>query len=983
MRRTAVLIVVALSCLVAREASAQLEFRLFKTDDMLVVYMDEDNEYILPHLTNCFTNSFDFHKKLFDYTPSEPVTVLLQDFDDYGYAGASAMPTNYLTIGIEPFEYVYETSPTNERINWVMSHELLHIVASDKPAPTDQRWRRFFSGKVSPLPEEPLSMVYSYLTTPRMYAPRWYHEGMAVFMETWMAGGYGRALGGYDEMVFRTMVHDGAYFYDTVGLESEGKAIDFQVGQVSYLYGTRFISYLADHYGPESVIKWIDRSPDSRASYRAQFEQVYGDDLDSQWKQWIDWEHEWQQANIEAIRQYSETEFKPLSERPLGSVSRGYFDRDRRELITAVNYPGEFARIVTINVENWKMKTITEIATPALYYVTSLAYDPQSRTVFFTTDNSRQWRDINAVDPATGKVTVLGKNLRVGDLAFDRKDRSLWGVQHNNGLSTLVRLAHPYRGWDDLRQIFTLPFGKDIFDIDISPDGAWLTASMIEVSGRQRLIRMAIDDLLVGDSGYQVLYEFADNSPANFVFSPDGRYLYGTSYYTGVSNIFRYDFEREEMEGLTNAVTGFFRPLPISDDELIAFHYTAAGFVPVMLEPKPIEDVNPIHFLGQQIVEKYPIVKEWMLPPPSAVDLEALAPEGGLYRPLRELELTSMYPVVESYLGHPAIGMRFNFMDPVGLAGFDFTASVSPTNSLPNSEKFHFIGNFRRWPWRISAYYNPAYFYDFFGPTEQSRKGYGGVGEYTGILINDRPRSLDYSIALSGFGGLDTLPEYQNVIATISSYFALNAKLEYEAFRKTIGGLQPEKGLGWGLYLNDKYAESTNFLRVWGELDFGLPLPITHSSLWLRPSAGYSWGDRDNTLSNFYFGAFGNNWVDHQEARRFRDFYSFPGIEINELEANNFAKLLLEWELPPLRFKRVGVPNFYATWASPSLFGSAITTDLDDSGLRRELYSIGAQIDLKLVIFTNLSSTLSFGYARAFESGRPNSGEYMISLKIL
>ncbi|MCJ7753873.1 MAG: hypothetical protein MUP13_04870, partial [Thermoanaerobaculales bacterium] len=671
------------------------------------------------------------------------------------------------------------------------------------------------------------------------------------------------------------------------------------------------------------------------------------------------------------------------SERPLGSVSRGYFDRDRRELITTVNYPGEFARIVTINVESWEMTTVAEIATPALYYVTSLAYDPQSRTAFFTTDNSRQWRDINAVDLVTGRVTVLGKNLRIGDLAFNRQDRSLWGVQHNNGLSTLVRLAHPYRGWDDLQQVLTLPFGKDIFDIDISPDGTWLTASMIEVSGRQRLIRMAIDDLMAGDSGYQVLYEFADNSPANFVFSPDGRYLYGTSYYTGVSNIFRYDFEREEMEGLSNAVTGFFRPLPISDGELIAFHYTAKGFVPVMLELRRIEDVNPIRFLGQEIVEKYPVIKEWMLPPPSTVDLEALAPESGPYRPLRELELTSGYPIVESYLGHAAIGMRFNFMDPVGLAGLDLTASVTPTGSLPSSERLHFIGNFRRWPWRLSAYYNPAYFYDFFGPTERARKGYGAVGEYTGILINDRPRSLDYSISLAGFGGLDTLPEYQNVIATISSYFAVNAKLEYEAFRKTIGGLSPEKGLGWALYLNDKYTESENFLRVWGELDFGVPLPITHSSLWLRPSVGYSWGDRDNTLSNFYFGAFGNNWVDYQEARRFRDFDSFPGLEINELEGNNFAKLLLEWELPTLRFKRAGVPNFYATWLSPSLFGTAITTDFDDGDLRRDLYSLGAQIDLKLVIFTNLSSTLSLGYARAFESGRPSSNEYMISLKIL
>ena len=983
MKRAVVLIAVVLPFLVAPDASAQLEFRLFETDDMLVVYMDEDNEYVLPHLTNCFTNSFEFHKKLFNYTPSEQVTVLLQDFDDYGYAGASAMPTNYLTIGIEPFEYVYETSPTNERINWVMSHELLHIVASDKPAPTDERWRKLFLGKVAPIPEQPLSMIYSYLTTPRMYAPRWYHEGMAVFMETWMSGGYGRALGGYDEMVFRTMVHDGAYFYDTVGLESEGKAIDFQVGQVSYLYGTRFVTFLADQYGPETLVQWLDRSPDSKASYRAQFKQVYSTKLDDEWRRWIEWEHEWQKKNLDAIREYPVTEFEELSERPLGSVSRAYFDPERRKLITAVNYPGEFAHIVAIDVDTWESEKIAEIATPALYYVSSLAYDPDSHTVFFTTDNSRQWRDINAVDLDTGKKSVLGENIRTGDLAFNRADRSLWGVQHHNGLSTLVRFAHPYHGWDDLADMLTLPFGKDIFDIDISPNGAYLTASMIEVSGRQRLIRLKIDDLLAGDSGYEVLYEFADNSPANFVHSPDGRYLYGTSYYTGVSNIFRYDVENEEMKALTNALTGFFRPLPISDDELLAFHYTAKGFVPVSLEPHAIEDVNPIRFLGQKIVEDHPVVKEWMLPPPSVVDLEALAPKSGRYKPLRQLKLSSWYPILENYRDNAAIGARFNFMDPVGFAALDLTASVTPQSEVPNNEKFHFRGVLRKWPWTLKAYYNPASFYDFFGPTMESRKGYGLVGEYSGILINDRPRSLDWGVSLAGFAGLDTLPEYQEIEATIDSYVALNAWLEYKAVRKTIGGLNPEKGVLWGLFLNDKFAESENFLRVRGHFDLGIPLPIKHSSLWLRSGAGYGWGDPENTLSNFYFGAFGNNWVDYQEVRRYHEYYSFPGLEINELGASNFGKLVLEWELPAIRFKRAGMPSFYFTWASPALFGSAIVTNLDDSEFRREIYNLGAQIDFKLIIFTNLSTTFSVGYARAFENGRPSSNEFMISLKIL
>ena len=98
----------------------------------------------------------------------------------------------------------------------------------------------------------PETLLYDYLTAPRAIAPRWYHEGSAVFMETWMRGGVGRAQGGYDEMVFRAMVQDGAKFYDPLGLVSKGTVIDFQTGANAYLYGTRFMDYLAFTYGPQS-----------------------------------------------------------------------------------------------------------------------------------------------------------------------------------------------------------------------------------------------------------------------------------------------------------------------------------------------------------------------------------------------------------------------------------------------------------------------------------------------------------------------------------------------------------------------------------------------------------------------------------------------------------------------------------------------------------------------------------------------------------
>ena len=114
-----------------------------------------------------------------------------------------------------------------------------------------------------PVQEHPESILYNYLATPRVNVPRWYLEGSAVFMETWMAGGFGRAQGAYDEMVFRAMVRDDAHFYSPVGLESEGIFVDFQVGVNDYLYGTRFFSYLAQHYSPEQVIQWLRRDEGS------------------------------------------------------------------------------------------------------------------------------------------------------------------------------------------------------------------------------------------------------------------------------------------------------------------------------------------------------------------------------------------------------------------------------------------------------------------------------------------------------------------------------------------------------------------------------------------------------------------------------------------------------------------------------------------------------------------------------------------------
>ncbi|MBM4162717.1 MAG: hypothetical protein FJ217_16685, partial [Ignavibacteria bacterium] len=807
--------------------SARAQLWVRETENVRLLYYTKEHEYLVEHAARCFENGMQFHRSIFNYTPSEKVTLLLQDFGDFASGGANTVPFNLASIGIAPFSYVYETMPPVERMTMMANHEFAHIAMMDKSSPSNRFFRSLFFGKVAPINEAPLSMLYAYLTSPRWNSPRWYIEGSAVFMETWMNGGLGRALGAYDEMVFRTKERDGSYFYDVIGLEAEGTKEDFQVGANSYLYGTRFVSYLGLQYGPQKLLNWFAQNDSSANSFSRQFERVYGTPLDEEWSRWIDWEKRWQKANLDSVRTNPVTTFRVIGSEGLGSVSRGYYDSTAGRLYTAINYPGQTAHIAAIDIQNGKIEKLQDVRGAALFYVTSLAYDQANQTLFYTTDNNRE-RDLYALDLRSGASQMLMKNFRTGDLAFNRADRSLWGVRHFAGISTIVRIPHPYREW---YRIYSWDYGKDVFDLDVSPDGRLLTAALAELSGRQLLIAMNIDSLMEKKFSYWVLsdFDFDPSTPANFIFSPDGRYLYGSSYYTGVSNIVRYDFQKNEMNWLTNAESGLFRPVPISDDSLIAFHYTGKGFVPVMIENKPVYDVKAIRYLGNDVVQKYPELERWQTPPPSRIKLDSLTLYAGTYRPISGFRLASLYPIVEGYKEFPSYGVRLNFSDPLMLNRLDFAASYSPNTLIPASERFHASVNFKSWKWTLSGKYNAADFYDLFGPTKLSRAGYALTLGYRDYLVFDEPETMSWEARASGYWNLKRLPEYQNIGVRYDKFYSTNFALEYRNLVKSLGAVEDEKGLEAHFGWPTNFIQGTVFPRVYASASYGTLLPIHHS----------------------------------------------------------------------------------------------------------------------------------------------------------
>jgi hypothetical protein len=960
-----------------------------RTDDLRLIYPGAALEYLAPHTARCFENAMGMHRRLFSYAPSDPVNLVLVDDSDFGNASVVGSPRSTMIVQIAPTEFVFETNPSNERMNFLMNHELAHVVTLDEASGRDRFFRWLYRGKVRETADHPETVLWGYLTMPRRAAPRWHREGLAVFMETWMSGGQGRAQGPWDEMVFRAMVRDSVPFYDPLGLESAGAKVDFQIGVNSYLYGTRFTTWLADRYGPAAVMEWVKRAPGSRAYYANQFHHVFHRSVTDAWHEWVVDEHAFQRANLDSVRRWPTTASVDLSHTPLGSVSRPAWDPVTRTVYAGVFHPGAVAHVSAIPIDRSGPRFVREIEGPSLFSVCSIAWDAARRRILYTKDNN-SYRDLCELDPATGHSHTLIRDARIGDLYWNATDSTLWAVRHFDGISSVVRLRPPYRDWN---LMCAFPYGRDVYDLSLSPDGRTLAATVAEISGQQALHLFPVATFSRGDTASRTLFSFGASIPSNFVFSPDSRYLYGSSYYTGVSNVFRWNFAADSLELVTNAETGFFRPLPLGGDSLFVLRYAGGGFVPAIVQAKVLTDASAITFFGQKVIERHPELETWKVPPPSRIALDSLVRYEGPYRPFRSVRLVGLYPVVESWLDHAAVGLQARLQDPLSMHDMTLSASVTPRKPAGGPSDVHVTGTYRHGGWTLKGFHDPASFYDLVGPTKSSRRGDGAQVEWTRTLLRDLPRTLEMSVHAGGWTGLDHLPDAQNV-STSSGFdklFESGVDLHDAKTRSSIGAVEAEKGWKWNVAAVEN---SVRFRRAgmasWSHFPFlecgaeaGTPLPMKNSSTWLRVAGGWSPGDRNEPFANFYFGSFGNNWLDHQEPKRYRQPESFPGAPIDAIAGTNYGRAQWDLNLSPLHFERLGTPGLYASWLRTSVFATGLSTDMDSPGNRRTLGDVGVQCDVRLMILSQQPFTLSAGYARAFEKGLATTHEWMLSLKVL
>jgi hypothetical protein len=329
-----------------------------------------------------------------------------------------------------------------------------------------------------------------------------------------------------------------------------------------------------------------------------------------------------------------------------------------------------------------------------------------------------------------------------------------------------------------------------------------------------------------------------------------------------------------------------------------------------------------------------------------------------------------------------AVGGHVQIEDPMQYNQLTANLMYSPASDLNKGQQFHGDITYQTLFWKFTYWHNKADFYDLFGPTERSRKGDALEAVYNNILIYDPPRQLNFEAEGDLYTGLDTLPGAQNIQSNDRNIATAKLGLVYTNIDKSLGAVDDEAGYRLYAKLVTDYAHDKAFPKLHAGFDFGFALPWDHASIWMYNSVGAAEGDKRNALDYFFFGAFGNNYVDDREVKRYRDYESFPGFGIDDIDARHFAKSTVEFNFPPVRFEDLGSDGFYLSSVRPAAFAGVMLADPGNEG-HKTLENVGFQLDWNFTVAVRLPMTLSIGDAVGFDNGRTHQNEIMVSLKIL
>ena len=488
------------------------------------------------------------------WIPEGPTHLVISDQADIVNGMATTFPGNTIYINLAPASSFPLTIPARfeDWLRSVITHEYVHILQLDMNTGFPAMLRTLF-GRY-PLPFGIFNGPF-----PNELQPVWLIEGLAVRDET-IVGGDDRATGAGTEMLLRMAILEDRF--PTLD-QAAGQLDSWPNGQVSYLFGARFLEYIRQQFGEDAIKNlnwnysgklfplWVDNNA----------WQTLGVSYVTLWNQWKMELTEKYHAQRGALEKSGLSFTQPLMQR--GDENLGPKIRTGGDIVyTSIN-PREYPALRILHPNGEDQFLIRR------NMGWSSSWSPDGSQLAFSqleiVRNYAQYSDLYLYDFKSKKVKRLTEGARLRDPDFHPSGTSLVAIEGQLGQDRLV--------------IYDLNTGM-IERIDTallmsnprwSPDGKQIVMSgwkdgnqdiyLFDIHSKQ-LKPLWVDKAL-------------DLTPT---WATDGHYIIFSSDRTGIFNLFSYQIETNMLFQITNLLGGAFMPEVQHDHKIVFSYYSAKGF---------------------------------------------------------------------------------------------------------------------------------------------------------------------------------------------------------------------------------------------------------------------------------------------------------------------------------------------------------------------------------------------------------------------
>jgi Tol biopolymer transport system component len=538
------------------------------------------------------------------WTPSERTEIILTDQTDSANGSASVLPYDEIQLYVTAPD---DLSPLGDVDDWyleLVTHEYTHILHIDH---------------TRGLPAL-ANLVVGKQFAPNQIAPRWLLEGLAVYEESSKTSG-GRLRSSMWNMWMRADILENNIAPLDV-MSNSDSIRRWPQGNLKYLYGSYFMSWIAETYGEQAIRAFIDDYGWQIIPFaiNRSLRRATGHTYEEMYPAWIDTLKREFGGQAAAIRargmregiQLTHTGQQPEHPRWIpanawkGDAGDAIFyldDAHTRAGIQRLPLVRDANGIVVGARENDRELLVRTNATA------TPAFAPDG-TLYFTaseeTGNLYFFDDLFSLPPGEkspwgleGNRTRLTDGWRALDPDISPDGRHVVFTTNHRG-TTYLQIADVHDGSiDHVRALVRSNPFEQAFTPRWSPDGTHVAYSAWREGG-YRDIRVV--DVTTGTYTEIVHDRAVDGDPS---YSKDGRWLLFHSDRTGVSNVYAYELATAHLYQVTNVINGAFQPeLSPDGKNLLYLGYTHAGF-----------DVFVMPFDPSRFLDALPYVDDRPSPP--------------------------------------------------------------------------------------------------------------------------------------------------------------------------------------------------------------------------------------------------------------------------------------------------------------------------------------------------------------------------------